>query len=222
MRRAAPSSLVAAGAYCATRPKRRWIHSPIRCGRALAGCTHASVLFCRHGHDSLRQVACWTMRRAAPSSLFAAGACTTRPKRCETPMPDGLDSLRARRGYHARTHAHHATPVRLARSEGTPLASITPRRIPALPLPRSPGRASTPPSVEWNLITGASMLRLPHLAARLLDALLGAARSRSPGAATLSGYFVYWVHVLGTGYWVLGTSCRLTSCVMGPHVTGCF
>ena len=90
--------------------KRRWIHSPIRCGRALAGCTHASVLFCRHGHDSLRQAAWWTMRRAVPSSLVAAGACATRPKRCETPMPDGLDSPRARRGYHARTHAHHATP----------------------------------------------------------------------------------------------------------------
>eukprot|EP00966_Prymnesium_polylepis_P177004 4099235-Prymnesium_polylepis.1 len=25
-------------------------------------------------------------------------------------MPDGLDSPRARRGYHAQTHAHHATP----------------------------------------------------------------------------------------------------------------
>eukprot|EP00966_Prymnesium_polylepis_P250978 5803441-Prymnesium_polylepis.1 len=50
------------------------------------------------------------MRRAAPSSLVAAGACATRSKRCETPMPDGLDSPQARRGCHARTHAHHATP----------------------------------------------------------------------------------------------------------------
>eukprot|EP00966_Prymnesium_polylepis_P037676 874859-Prymnesium_polylepis.1 len=35
------------------------------------------------------------MRRATPSSLVAAGVCATRPKRCETPMPDGLDSPRA-------------------------------------------------------------------------------------------------------------------------------